>query len=81
MSEVELFDDVGRGVLDNDFFALPRIVAAILGLSGGCGVAESIHLVKNLADHGRSINSEMKKGSVENDGLDPFVRSKLYSKI
>ena len=31
VSEVELFDDVGRGVLDDDFFALARIVAAVLG--------------------------------------------------
>jgi len=78
---VELFDDVGRRLLDDDFFALPKIVAPILGLSRKCRVAESVHLVENLANHVRGIDFEVKEGSVESERLDPFVRLELYSKF
>jgi hypothetical protein len=55
----------------DDFFPLSRIVTAVFALSGGCRVAESVHLIENLANHIRGIDLEVKEGSVEDDGLEP----------
>jgi len=58
MAKVEFFHYVGRGVLYDDFFALSRIVGAVLGLSR-YRMVESIHLVENLANHVCGIDSKV----------------------
>ena len=77
MTNMERFGDIGRGVLDNDLLPFARVVGSVLRLTRGCVMAESVDLVKNLADHVLAVNSEVKEGFVVYNGLEPFVRLKL----
>jgi hypothetical protein len=81
VSEVKILDDVWRRILYDDFFTLPRIVKAVLGLSGECRMTESVHLVENFTNHVCGIESEVKKWLVKYDGLDPFIRLELRGNL
>ena len=77
MTNMEGFGDIGRGVLDNDFLPLARVVGSVFRLTRGSVMAESVNLVKDLANHVLAVNSEVKERFVVYNGLEPFVRLKL----
>lgn len=82
MSEVEVFDDVGGRVLNNNLFTLPRIVETVFGLSRECKTAASVYLVENFENHIWGINSKVEEGFVvKGDGFNPFVGLELSPKF
>lgn len=59
MSDVKGLSDVGRGILDDEFFSRARGVGTVRRLPCGAVVCEGVYLVEDFADEGGGVELEM----------------------